>query len=125
MTLDAERLEILKMVEAGQISPEDGSRLLAVLDSEGGRTGPARAGGVAVGGGRWIKLLFEEAGGQRVNISLPITAMPVMLRVAARWIPEEHLHVLQGAADAISTGLRGDLVHVEEPGGQRVRIWLE
>ena len=124
MVLDAERLEILRMVEARQITPEEAAQLLAALEAERAQPGPARPGATPANG-RWFKVLVEERSGQRVNVSVPLTAVPLALRVVGRWVPDQHRDALQAASDALATDFRGNLVDVEEPAGQHVRIWIE
>jgi hypothetical protein len=124
MALDAERLEILRLVETRQISPEEGARLLTALDRDAAPPRPP-APATPAGAGRWFKLLVEEPGGQRVNLTFPLTAVPTVLRVAARLVSPEQRDVLESAATTVASGFRGDLVNVEEPGGQRVRLWIE
>lgn len=157
MAYEAERLEILKMVEAGKISPEEGMRLLRAL--RGSAAPPGEGAGqagfttvtvhsepleveanvaaaapdtvvrdattAAEGKARWFRLRVEEPGGQRVNLMLPLRAMPFILRAAARWVPEAYRDTLTAAAQAVETDFRGDILAVEEPGGERVRIWIE
>ena len=83
------------------------------------------AAGVVSGPARWFKLRVEERGGQRVNLQLPIVAMPFLLRFASRWAPDRHRDLFHLAADRVAQGFRGDLLHVEEPNGSRVRLWVE
>ena len=163
MAHEAERLEILKMVEAGKVSPEEGMRLLRALGKGAAPRGegePAVQAGViaaAVGsepagleadvttpatgtamaieeialtqGGeekaRCFRLLVEEPSGQRVDLRLPLQAVPLIVRAAARWVPEDYRNSLTAAAQAVETGFRGDILAVEEPSGERVRIWIE
>jgi hypothetical protein len=176
MSYEAERLEILKLVEAGKVSPEEGMRLLQALGSRA-KHGAERAvtaqtgaftpsppitpvvtpppppdtaaattidtthpaGGpmdaaveqgvssaaIAAATGRWFRLLVEEPGGQRVNITVPLQAVPVALRFAARWVPDEYRDALDGVAEIIRSDFRGEILSVNEPGGERVRIWIE
>jgi len=131
---EAERIEILKMVQAKQITPEDGARLLKALADDKAlptpprpvpppvRPAPPAPPGV---GGPLFKLLVEDPNGERVNVAVPLGAVPLMLRFAARWVPEQHRGALEAAAEAVTSGFRGDIVHVEQPDGERVRIWIE
>ncbi len=154
MTYEAERLEILKMVEAGKVSPEEGMRLLRALGGSSARRGEGetavQAGVTAVavhsgpagveadvttaatdpttateGKARWFRLLVEEPSGQRVNLMLPLRAVPALLRAAARWVPEDYQDALTAVEQAVETDFRGDVLVVEEPSGTRVRIWIE
>ena len=128
MPMEAERIEVLKMIQGKQINAEDGARLLKALvgdrNSSIARTSPPPA-AQSMGAGRWFKVAIDEPGGEKVNLSLPLQTIPSILRFASRWVPEEHRDALQAASEAIGTGFRGDLVHVEQPGGQHVRIWIE
>ncbi len=126
MTLESERVEILKMVEAKQISPEEGARLLGALASERRVVEPirSRAEGSAANG-RWLRIHVQEPGRQSVNLTLPLAAIPAVLRVARRWVPEEHRDALDVVATAMSGDFRGELLRVEEPGRQTVHIWIE
>jgi hypothetical protein len=72
-----------------------------------------------------IKLLVEEPGGHCVNVTMPVKTVPMVLRFAARWVPADYRDALDGVADAIATDFRGELLNVEEPGGHRVRLWIE
>jgi hypothetical protein len=126
VTSTAEQLEVLKLVQLGQVTPEDGVRLLAALDqssagARGDRPGPT---GPATDR-RWLKLVAEQPGGQNVNLTLPLNAVPLLLNVAARWVPAEHKDLLRGVADAVAANARGELLNVREPGGHHVRIWVE
>jgi hypothetical protein len=127
MAFETERLEILKMVQSKQISPEDGARLIKALVE--GRPGsvppPPRPPTPQSNDGRWFKVIVEEPGGERVNVSVPLGAMPMVLRFVERFVPGEGRESLRAAQDAITSGFRGDLVRVEKPGGQNVRVWIE
>jgi hypothetical protein len=126
MPNEAERLEILKMVQNKQISPEDGGRLLKALTDN---RGPAPTGRPPVPNpglaGRWFKLTVDEPGGERVNLALPLGAVPTILRFVQRWVPEEYRDAVHAATETVNTGFRGEILRVDEPGGQRVRIWIE
>jgi hypothetical protein len=126
MASDSERLEILKLIEAGKITPDEGERLLAELDAEAARDRPAPLGATLVAGpARWFKLRVEEHGGQRVNLQLPIVVLPYLLRFASRMAPDRHRDIFHQAADRLAQGFRGDLLQVDEPNGDRVRLWVE
>jgi hypothetical protein len=58
-------------------------------------------------------------------VTLPLVAVPAVLRVAARWLPAEYRDSLDAAAASVESEYRGDLVLTEEPNGQRVRLWIE
>ncbi len=126
MAFETERLEILKMVQSKQISPEDGARLIkALVDERPGQGTPPSRPNPPQTNGRWFRVMVDEPGGERVNVSLPLGAMPMVLRFVERFVPSESRDELRSAQDLIASGFRGDLVRVEKPGGQNVRIWIE
>lgn len=125
MIVDQERLQILTMVRQGQVSPEDGLRLLSALDDQQ-RVGEGGGPRIPAGGrARWLRLRVEEGSHQRVNVSVPLATMPFLLRIAQMWVPEAYRSEVQAAADRINNGYQGDIVHVDNPGAERVRIWVE
>ncbi len=126
MAFEDERLEILKMIEGKQVTPEDGARLLAALGEERRSAEPARASGVSSAtSGRWFRLQVQSPGRESVNLTLPLTVVPTILQVVERWVPEQHRDVLGAVSHALNSDIRGDILQVDEPGGPTVRIWIE
>lgn len=126
MTNETETQVILKLVQAKQITPEEGARLLAAVRAA--KSAPAASAPrtpPTLGDNRLLKLHAREPSGHRVDLSIPIKGLPAVLRFAARWVPEEYRLSLQSTADALSVGYRGDLLNVTEPGGESIRIWIE
>jgi len=123
MPLENERMEILKMVQSKQISPEDGARLLKAVTDGTGRN-PARP-SPPVDGNRWFKLAVDEPGRERVHLTVPIQTVPSILRLVSRWVPDEHRDALEALSSAISSGFRGDILQIDRPGGEHVRLWIE
>jgi hypothetical protein len=122
--IDDERQVILRLVQSKQVSPEEGARLLAALTAPKG-VPAAPPPGPSAGDGRLLRLVAEEPGGERVNLTVPLRAVAAVLGFVARWVPEEHRDALQAVNDAINSGFRGEVLKVEEPTGQRVRLWIE
>jgi hypothetical protein len=125
MAFETERLEILKMVQSKQITPEDGARLIKAIVDERPAPVPSRPLAPPASGGRWFKVVAEEPGGERVNVSIPLGAVPMIARFVERFVPAENLDTLRAAQEALANGFRGDLVRVERPGGPNVHIWIE
>jgi len=126
MASENERLEVLKLVEAKQVTPEEATRLLAALSTERRLPeSPPVEPRPWTANGRWFKLKVEEPGGQNVNLTLPLMALPAILRAVQRWVPEEHRDTLEAVTEALDSDFRGELLHMHEPGGQSIRIWIE
>src|SRR5437762_2963521 len=115
MPFETERLEILKLVQSKQITPEDGARLLkAVTDGQAipVRNLPANP----ASPGRFFRLAVEQPGRERVNLTIPLQVVPTILGFVTRWVPEEHRPALQAVSEAINSGFRGDILQVDQPG---------
>lgn len=125
MASQTERAEVLKLVEARQVTPEEGARLLAALADEKRPASRDRPDAPGRSTGRWFRLKVEESGGQQVNLTLPLVAVPLILRMARRWVPAEHREVLDSLAEVLTSDFRGEILQVNEPGGNNVRLWIE
>ncbi|MGH2459890.1 MAG: SHOCT-like domain-containing protein [Chloroflexota bacterium] len=126
MALESERIQILKLVESKQVTPDEGARLLAALAAERRVPEPLRwRSERPATDGRCLRLQVQEPGRQNVNLALPLAAIPAILRVTRRWVPAEYHDVLDTALAAVNADFRGELLRVEEPGGQHIHIWIE
>ncbi len=122
MSTVEERLQILKMIEAGQISAEEGARLLAALD----KTAP---GGAPSGASpRWFRVRVTDlrTGKGKANVNIPMGLVNVAIKYGARFAPNvEGLDVDQ-ITRAIREGAQGKIVDVEdEDDAERVEIFIE
>ena len=119
MASSAERMTILRMVEQGKISAEDGARLLAALGSGQEETKPRPRFDTS----RHLQVRVSDliTNRQKVNVTVPIG----LIEVAWRWLPaaaQEQLAAMQAAIDADT---RGRLVEVvDQESGVRVEITL-
>src|SRR3990172_10408870 len=85
-----ERMKILKMIEEGKISAEDGAKLLAAL-AESRRT-PSPTPGMTLSGGeaRWFRVRVTDlaSGKPKVNVNIPMGLVNVGLKMGARFVPD-------------------------------------
>ena len=122
-----ERLEVLRLLQAGEITAEEAAQLLDALDrSESGPRPTGRAGGPAAAhGSGHIRLRVSDSatGRANVNLSLPLGLIGAGVAVARRFAPDQvpDAAVLQ---EALAGGLRGKLLDVDGE-GERVEIWVE
>jgi hypothetical protein len=123
MTTSDERMKILKMVEEGKITAEEGARLLAALAK-----GERRRASFAPGEGRWLRVRVTDlnSGKASVNVNLPVGLVNVGLRMGARFVPEMEGLNVQELDDAIRQGMTGKIIDlVDEEEGQRVEVYVE
>ncbi len=120
-----ERMEILKMIQSGQISAEEGASLLAALGRE---QEPRRepVGSVRRTEPRRLRIRISdlETGRHKVNINLPWNLINVGMHMGARFAPEEI--DLEEVMQALRAGTEGKIVDVEDAEDkERVEIFVE
>ncbi|NIM95204.1 MAG: hypothetical protein GTO18_16020 [Anaerolineales bacterium] len=118
-----ERMKILKMVEQGKISAEDGARLLAALSK-----GEQQRAVTQQGEAKWLRVRVTDldSGKASVNVNLPIGLVNVGLRMGARFAPEMDDMEFEELSEAMRQGMTGKIIDVvDEEEGQRVEIYLE
>jgi hypothetical protein len=129
MPTTAERLQILKMVEQGKISAEDGSRLLEALNvGERRRSQISPPPGAATGAGRWLRVRVTDArtGRNKVNVTIPMGLVDVGLKMGARFAPEMEGFDLAQLSELVKSGATGKLVEVQDQeDGELVEIFIE
>ena len=126
MATTEERLKILKMIEEGKVSAEDGARLLTALGSNEGRSPTPAAG--AAGEARWLRIRVTDpaTGKARVSVNVPTSLVDMAIKMGARFVPEMEGFELQQIVEALKSGARGKIVDVvDEEGGEKVEIYLE
>lgn len=113
--MNEERMQILRMIAAGQISAEEGEQLLAALDEAEPEPAQTPA--------RWINVRIsdEQSGRQKVNVNVPIALLSVGMRLGARLGGVEGVNV-EELLDRIRSGASGKLVDVSGDNGERVEI---
>lgn len=124
MAASEERLRILQMVEQGQLTAEEGLRLLEALAA--GRGEPrADAPGETGYAPRWLRVRVTDlqTGKQKVSVNIPLRLVNVGMKMGARFVPEmEGVDLLE----VVGSGVTGKLVDVENvEEGERVEIFVE
>jgi len=120
-----ERIRILNMVKEGKISPEEGAKLLSLLEGEERRPS-----------GRWLRVRVRGEDGEEVKINLPLSLARVLLKWSGA-LPERVREQLEDkgidlgafsfeALEEETSKMEGrvDLVKVED-GAERVEIYIE
>ena len=135
--MDQESLEILKMVEQGRVSPEQGAQLLEAL-----KTGASRVPEPGGARPRFVRVRVDIKGGDReavaVNANLPIAMADLALKIMqeAKVTRDgetiqfgDYLKSLQGMdistiLQMVKDGAEGRLVDVEIGGdkGEKVKV---
>ena len=123
MSLHDERMQILNMIQSGQVSAEEGSKLLAALRA-GTKETPSTEGAQP----RWFRVRITDlrTGRSKVNVNIPMTLVNVGIKMGARFVPQAEGMDYEELADAIRSGAQGKIVDVEdEESGEHVEIFVE
>jgi SHOCT-like domain len=124
MATNDERLKILKMIDEGKITAEEGVKLLATL---GESRKPARKLSVqtAYGGARWLKVRVTDmvTGRAKATVNLPLGLVDAGLNIASKYAPDVAFEEL---VEAINAGAEGKIIDVyDEEDGEHVEIFIE
>lgn len=118
-----ERLEILRLLEAGTITADEAATLLEALD----RAFPSPPGAPAPRSpeARQVRIRVTDSTNGRVmvNLAFPLGLIKSGLDIAGQFVPE-YLPKAEAIRESVTTGFRGSLVDVDD-GAQRVEIIAE
>jgi len=122
-----ERMRILKMVEDGKISAQDGAKLLAALAET--RKPPLSASPPGGGGeARWFRVRVTDirTGKAKINVNVPTGLANVGIRMGARFAPNLEAEQMQAMVDALTSGARGKILDMmDDEIGEHVEIFVE
>lgn len=125
MVTPEERMQVLKLIESGQISAEEGAKLLEALGDapRGESDAPAKA-----TKGRWFRVRVTDlqTGNKKVNITIPLALVDVGVKLGARLVPEVDTFDMDELRQTITSGIVGKVVDIEdEEDRERVEIFIE
>lgn len=124
MATPEERMRILKMIDDGKISGEEGAKLLAALG--GDRSGAGK--GESERRNRWLRIKVTDlrTGRSKANVTIPLGLLDAGLRIGAHYAPEVGGVDLEDLRTAIRSGLTGKLVDVtDDEDGEHVEIYVD
>lgn len=125
-TLTEERMQVLKMIQEGKITAEEGARLLAALKASA-RASPRPVGGDTPGAaGRWFRVRVTDlrSGKRKAMINIPLGLVDVGLKLGARF-GTSNIDMNEIVA-AVKSGAVGKIADVEDDREQeKVEIYIE
>lgn len=123
MSTTEERMQILKMIESGQITAEEGAKLLAALNKTSEPlTGPPDS------EPKWFRVRVTDldTGRQKVSVNIPVGLVNVGIKMGARFAPEAEGVDFRQIMEAIKSGTSGKVIDVvDEEDGERVEVFIE
>ena len=127
MTTVEERLKILKMIEDGKISAEEGAKLLAALSE--GRRGPGMPTPPRPPGGpRWLRIRVTDvhSGRSKASVQIPLDLVDAGMKIGAHFAPEVEGVDMNNVMQAVRAGMTGKIIDVmDEEDGEHVEIYVE
>ena len=126
MATSEERMQILKMIEAGTISASEGSELLRALEQDKNSQpstplkGPSEP--------RWfrVRITDTKTGKNKVNVNIPMGLVNVGMKMGARFSPELEGMDFDEITELVKSGAQGKVLDVlDEEEGERVEIFIE
>jgi hypothetical protein len=118
---------ILKMIESGKISAEEGAKLLSSVDQEPEKS-PKAVVPRKTGTPQWFRVRVSDSatGKMKAMVNLPIGLMDWGLRVGAQFAPEMEGLDLNELSEILRSGADGKIVEViDEEDGEHVEIYIE
>jgi hypothetical protein len=127
MATAEERMRILKMIEEGKISAEEGTKLLSALSETrrgSGSSMPPRAPGAA----RWLRVRVTDinTGRSKATVQIPLALIESGMKIGAHFAPEVEGVDMPTIMEALRSGMTGKIVDVvDEKDGEHVEIFVE
>ncbi len=131
MTTSEERIRILKLVQEGKISAEEGADLLQALsEADAPAQEPAPRGGAVAKTlrGRWFRVRVSDvkSGRPKASVNIPLGLMEWGLQIGAHFAPEVANIDLSELTEILQSGTPGKIVDVvDEEDGEHVEIFIE
>ncbi len=123
-----ERMTILKMIEEGKISADEGAKLLSALSgiSKAGSSSahPSGAGGSA----RWLRIRVTDVrtGRSKASVQIPLALVDAGMKIGAHFAPEVEGVDMSNVMDALRMGVTGKIIDVvDDEDGEHVEIFVE
>jgi hypothetical protein len=124
MATTEERMKILKMIEEGKLSPEEGAQLLSAL-SRKSAPGIPSAGMI---GAKWLRVRVTDVntGRSKATVQIPLTLMDAGMKIGAHFAPEIDGVRMDQLMEALRSGMTGKIIDViDDEDGEHVEIFVE
>lgn len=126
MASSEERMKILKMIEEGKLSAEEGTKLLSALSGPRIPTPPRPPG--MPGSPRWLRIRVTDTrtGRAKASVQIPLALVDAGMKIGAHYAPEVEGVNMSNVMEAIRSGVTGKIIDVtDEEDGEHVEIYVE
>jgi hypothetical protein len=129
MASSEERMKILKMIEEGKLSAEEGTKLLSALSSSRTPSPPRPPGMPGISGGpRWLRIRVTDVrtGRSKASVQIPLALVDAGMKIGAHFAPEVEGVNMANVMEALRSGVTGKIIDVtDEEDGEHVEIYVE
>jgi hypothetical protein len=129
MVTSEERMRILRMIQEGKISADEGAKLLAALRDNRKET---REASVVINRGgsskNWLRIRVTDMRTNRakVSVNLPMGLVEAGMKIGAQYAPELNGIDLAAILEEVKNGAQGKIIDVmDEEDGEHVEIFIE
>lgn len=126
MATTDERMRILKMIQEGKITAEDGAKLLAALRESRKEARPTPPLPPARLNKGWLRVRVTDmhTGKTKVNVNLPLGLVDAGMNIATQFAPDINFSQI---AEAVRSGtLEGKIVDVmDEEDGEHIEVFVD
>jgi hypothetical protein len=129
VSLAEERMQILRLLEQGQITAEEAAKLISALEI--GAAKEQRAEKSSESGfkkARWFRVRVTDgaSGKRKVNVNLPLGLVGIGMKMGAKFAPDMNDVDMKEIFEAIKTGANGKIVDVyDDNDGEHVEIFVD
>ena len=123
MSISEERLRILKLIESGQVSAEEGGQLIEALAANQERDRPRGAAQPRV-----LRVRVTDVGSrrQKINVTIPVSLVGIGLKLGAKLARRIESANADQIMHAIEGGTLGRIFEMQDlDEGERVEIFVE
>ena len=123
MSISEERLRILKLIESGQVSAEEGSQLIEALAANQERDRPRGAVQPRV---LRVRVTDVSSRRQKINVTIPVSLVGIGLKLGAKLVRRMESANADQIMRAIEGGSLGRIFEMQDlDEGERVEIFVE
>ncbi len=124
MATTEERMRILRMIQEGKITADEGAKLLAALRES--RKEPRPPATISRSGKGMLRVRVTDmlTGKAKVNVNLPLGLVDAGMNIASQYAPDVNFSQI---ADAIRNGtMEGKIVDVvDEEDGEHIEVFID
>jgi len=120
-----DRMKILKMIEEGKLSAEEGTKLLVALGTK--KPTSARGPGMP-GAAKWLRIRVTDtrSGRSKASVQIPLALVDAGLKIGAHFAPEVEGVDMSNVMEAMRSGMTGKIIDVtDDEDGEHVEIYIE